>query len=193
MKKLMIALAVVAMAAGVQAASYNWTWSVSALGEIASPGTSGATDLSSGTAYLFADLTSSQLNSIVSDFAAGTYSPSGYEQTSSVTDGGVITKVNWDDSRSSGTSVDWTMVVTSNVGGDDYLFISDVLTKSRQADGKNTKITFDVLSDSSAAVLSAGDGYAGAGWYQAEAVPEPTTGLLVLLGVAGLALRRRRA
>ena len=29
--------------------------------------------------------------------------------------------------------------------------------------------------------------------YTPEAIPEPTTGLLVLLGVAGLALRRRRA
>ena len=31
------------------------------------------------------------------------------------------------------------------------------------------------------------------GWQQVGAIPEPTSGLLLLLGVAGLALRRRRA
>ena len=32
-----------------------------------------------------------------------------------------------------------------------------------------------------------------AGWTVTGAVPEPTSGLLMLLGMAGLALRRRRA
>lgn len=194
MKKLMIALVAVALAAVTQAATYNWTWSVNAMGPIAKPGTSGtaAEDfLGTGTAYLFAGLTSSQLTAIVSDFATGSYTPSGYEQTSSVVSGGTITKVNWDDSRTSGTSVDWYMIVTANIGGDDYLFISDALTKSRQADGKNTKITYDVLATSATAAKLATDGYAGAGWY--SAVPEPTSGLLMLLGMAGLALKRRRA
>ena len=192
MKKLIIALAAVAMAAGVQAAT--WTWGVSTSGMIMKPGGSSAEDvLTSGTAYLFANLTSSQLNAIVDDFAAGTFTPSGYEQTTSVTSGGLITKVDWDDTRAAGTSVDWTMVITSTIDGDDYVFISSALTKTRQTDGKNTKVTFNVLSDSSAAASLASGGYSGAGWYQAEAIPEPTTGLLVLLGVAGLALRRRRA
>lgn len=192
MKKLLIALAAVAMAVATQAATYNWTWGVNATGQLMKPGTSGtsASDLvPSGTAYLFADLSSSALSAIVSDFAAGTYSASGYEQTAALSSGS-ITKVSWDDSRASGTSVDWYMVVTTKIGDDDYLFISDSLTKSRQADGKNTKVTFDLASSSATAAMQASGGYSGAGWY---AVPEPTSGLLLLLGMAGLALKRKRA
>ena len=40
--------------------------------------------------------------------------------------------------------------------------------------------------------FSASGDFSGATW-QTAAVPEPTSGLLMLLGVAGLALRRRRA
>jgi len=42
-----------------------------------------------------------------------------------------------------------------------------------------------------AAIIFATQGTAGSGTF--TAVPEPTSGLLMLLGVAGLALRRRRA
>ena len=35
--------------------------------------------------------------------------------------------------------------------------------------------------------------YGNAGWYVVGAVPEPTSGLLLLLGMAGLALKRKRA
>lgn len=194
MNKLMIALAAVAMAVGSQAATYNWKWSVSGTSPLAKPGTTGATvadRLSSGTAYLFAGLSSAQLAAIVSDFAGGSYTASGYEQTSAIASGGTITSVGFNDDRSSGTSVDWYMVVTTTIDDNDYLFISDALTKSRQADGKITKITFSALSASATTALDASSGYSAAGWY--TSVPEPTSGMLLLLGMAGLALKRKRA
>ena len=50
------------------------------------------------------------------------------------------------------------------------------------------KIGGDAFDGTNGAFETAGG---GGGW--APVIPEPTTGLLVLLGVAGLALRRRRA
>ena len=51
-----------------------------------------------------------------------------------------------------------------------------------------TEITAANLVDFSTVI--GGDGVA---WAPAEAVPEPTSGLLLLLGMAGLALKRKRA
>lgn len=65
----------------------------------------------------------------------------------------------------------------------DYIAYSTVQSATVNAAGANISIS------GSFATLTSATGASG-GW---AAVPEPTSGLLMLLGMAGLALRRRRA
>ena len=58
-------------------------------------------------------------------------------------------------------------------------------TSGGQSDYSINLATSKVLRDNAGTTA-----YGSAGWY---AVPEPTSGLLMLLGMAGLALKRKRA
>jgi hypothetical protein len=74
------------------------------------------------------------------------------------------------------------------------MFISDSTSKiidelAGSSYGFNEAQTGDIWANNG----DASNGYQGAGWYSAAAVPEPTSGLLLLLGMAGLALRRKQA
>ena len=77
-----------------------------------------------------------------------------------------------------------------------YMYVSPV-ANSQWDDDEEAYIynNIDAAASSSAAAMSASGGYQGAGWYSVATspVPEPTSGLLMLLGVAGLALKRKRA
>ena len=188
MKKLMIALAAIALAIGAQAA--QWTWSISALSPVYKPETS--TGIASGTAYLYAYSSASAaeaaLAAFVTDYAAGTLAPSGYVSTRSVSDGllGSNDAMSSDpySGISKGDTVYWAMIVDATEG-----LLVDYISATRNADGKNRNVMFSEASNSQSVFL-ASSGYQGAGFYT---VPEPTSGLLMLLGMAGLALRRRRA
>ena len=77
-----------------------------------------------------------------------------------------------------------------NDGENDYLYVSD-LSLLTQAKASTQVASLSMASKvTNSNKLISGEGFSTSGWY---AVPEPTSGLLLLLGVAGLALKRKRA
>ena len=189
MKKLIVAFAAVAMGVVANAASYSWS---SAGSFFDGTGTTGK--MSDGTAvYLMFESVYSQ-SALVSDFAAG-----------GISTGKAITSDSISSAKlNGGDTISFTYDTTANqtaymaIVYGDRLFVSSTTSADYMAVGdgsiafasqayltryNNTSNT--LLPDNQASA-----GYAGAGWY---AVPEPTSGLLLLLGMAGLALKRKRA
>ena len=192
MKKLMMAVAALALATSAQAATYNWKWSAT----LNNPSASAF----SGTVYLFNAQDYSQ-QTILTAFLANpkSYSLSGAIDSYSTSNGKAptvamsIPEANIGTIRGTGDDkyVDYFYAATFSSGDDNYIFLTDTYNVLVQASQDTA------LSKSLSGASLAPDGtttiQSGKVWYGAEAIPEPTTGLLVLLGVAGLALRRRRA
>ena len=189
MKKLMIAACAVAFAAGVQAASVTWSTSgafYNTTGPDAWP------TVAEGTTAYFVFANSYSQSDLVNDFAAGTVNMTKLEAINSGTVGadGTVANVTGSTTALSG-SQDAYVVLFQDANN---MFISDSLTKGID---ELMGVDYTFLEEHTGDIWALnGDpkgGYVGAGWYTAAAVPEPTSGLLLLLGVAGLALRRRRA
>ena len=73
-----------------------------------------------------------------------------------------------------------------------YMYVSPVANTVWDDMEARHACNIDALGTSHLPAESASSGFQGAGWYT-QSVPEPTSGLLMLLGVAGLALKRKRA
>ena len=177
MKKIIIATIAVATSVVCNAAAFSWS--------------------TTGTIYKPTDTTSA-----VAGFTAYLFDTSTITQSalvSALRDGKSITDYTALSSYSSPTAAKVATTSFTNSGDvnaffaivqDDYAYVSKVVEGEAQVVG-TTPLSFASQSTSSKSVFSSTAAYSSAGWYQT--VPEPTSGLLLLLGMAGLALKRKRA
>jgi hypothetical protein len=181
MKKVLVAAVAITIGFAAQAASYSWKYD----GYLNNgDGAYGA--LANTTAYLFNAGTLSQAD-MVAAFYAGTLDLAGsaIASSSATMDGVALGKFDY-----TGASTDWSAYFA--VIQNDKLYVSSAKDATYLEVGTSA-INFGDQDDPSNATFADNSAYAGAGWYAAGAVPEPTSGLLLLIGVAGLALRRKQA
>ena len=179
MKKLMIMLAAVAMAVGANAASVSWT---------CTNVKDGSGTPINGVAYFVNAATLSQ-----SDAAAFT---SAAEWTAALS--GMYSYTPTTAGKYTSTAVEnSTLGLADATASSAYLVIFDTATITDASNYYMTEVkSFDTLSGTFEQQVKWGSQSTpsqAAGAWTAVAVPEPTSGLLMLVGLAGLALRRRRA
>ena len=182
MKKLVMAMAIVLAAVAAQAYEDVFI-------NIADVFSAGTYDGFSADGYLIYSDTLTQSDAVAAFYSAGA---SSYESTlassAALAKKGYIESGYWNGSEEVSRIDEMYFLCFDQ--DNNYMYVSTVATP----EGPMGVITINAFDTSFAAAKSASGGFQGAGWYSATAsVPEPTSGLLMLLGVAGLALKRKRA
>ena len=204
MKKLMIAASLVCAAALSQAATVTWG-SDAVYKPVDAKGTYGtaAGDKIKGaaTGYLW-EITGDNAKAIWEAYAADTSKI--YEEFAKEGHGalGDATKTGTTSAATSKSSLigttDWAVdstaygliLYTYNDGTTDW-YVANAAKYPEMGSSNATVGKLNVYEGGYIGTTPQGDAITG--WTKVESIPEPTSGLLLLLGVAGLALRRRRA
>ena len=191
MKKLLIAMAAVVVAVAVQAATVKWDSAI--MYTVASADGGNTTTTISGSAYTATlyTLTEAQYNSYLASYNDNGNMKAVYDALNG--ESGTTMKL--------GRGGNFTTSTTANV--DDTVYGAVIFTTKATFDGVEKDFYIaniasgTVGSDAGLSIgnlstyyLGASAGTATGGW---QAVPEPTSGLLMLVGLAGLALKRKRA
>ena len=176
MKKLIIAVAIATLGVAVQAATVNW--SINAI--------QNSPDNNVGAGWVV-QIFDSSVTFDYAKAAAGDLTP--WVDGSTVA-AGTTFRAAGSTTMDNGTSKDVYAVIfdaTSVAAAKNYI-VSDVLSLTANAAGSTVLASFGAMTGTTTA-----NKFLNSSWTATTAVPEPTSGLLMLLGVAGLALRRRRA
>lgn len=193
MKKIMIAFAAIAMAAGAQAAQFYWQFNDMAVNNAAQGWTyrTDAEELSGYTLYILkssdwdstavADSLGKALVTSEISTANGWTINENANMVSYVSGSKKATGVT---GITPGSTFDAVFVIAD---GNNYWDSAPVSGITAMEDGSiETGYTAASLQKQNANTIKSSD-------MKSMSVPEPTSGLLMLLGIAGLALRRRRA
>ena len=198
MKKLIIAVFAVCAAVAAQAAAANWKASASNLYS------GNATDKFTGSAYIFESGAMSQA-ALYALFEAGTTigtATTGYAGTVTVSGGAMATQnfTYGDQSESAANPNNYSFYFVVINDKDIYFSNEKALGANATATAKSVPFGTQANGTATFSNQAAGKGFQGAGYWSTtassgggEPVPEPTSGLLILIGAAALALKRKVA
>lgn len=191
MQKLILAFVAIGAAAVVQAASVNWDSAKMFTAASTEGGFSSTTIKGAASAYLFA-LSASEYDAFLADYTATGNMKSVYDHykesfssaTGTASTGSRTSSASITTEANVGDTVYGALIYTYHDATlDRDFYIANLATGTVGAESGLT------LGNLGTYFHGQDTGTATGGW---QAVPEPTSGLLLLLGMAGLALRRKQ-